>query len=127
MISLAARAGAGIDAIADQLDSCGICPSYAVRRATKHDTSPGACCPVAIGKALKEMWTEMQREVNDEDDLVEVNGVIDKTNVKVVAPKSTVALPVQTPTSATCPECGEPLIHEGGCQICRSCGWSKCE
>lgn len=127
MISLAARAGAGIDAIADQLDSCGICPSYAVRRATKHDTSPGACCPVAIGKALKEMWTEMQREVNDEDDLVEVNGVIDKTNVNVVAPKSTVTLPVQTSTSATCPECGEPLIHEGGCQICRSCGWSKCE
>lgn len=25
-----------------------------------------------------------------------------------------------------CPECGAPLEHEGGCVICRECGWSKC-
>lgn len=25
-----------------------------------------------------------------------------------------------------CPECGEPLVHEGGCNICKACGWSKC-
>lgn len=25
-----------------------------------------------------------------------------------------------------CPECGEPLIHEGGCDICKMCGYSKC-
>ena len=25
-----------------------------------------------------------------------------------------------------CPECGEPIIHEGGCDICKACGWSKC-
>lgn len=25
-----------------------------------------------------------------------------------------------------CPECGSPLEHEGGCVICRECGWSKC-
>jgi ribonucleoside-diphosphate reductase alpha chain len=28
--------------------------------------------------------------------------------------------------SAKCPECGEPLTFEGGCNICKSCGWSKC-
>ena len=26
-----------------------------------------------------------------------------------------------------CPECGEPISFEGGCNICRSCGWSKCD
>ena len=123
MISLAARAGAGIDAIVDQLDSCGICPSYAVRRATKHDTSPGACCPMAIGKALKEMWAEMQEELNGDDDLVEVNGVVDNTSVKVVAPKTTVA----ASQDALCPECGEPLVAEGGCHICKSCGFTYCQ
>ena len=25
-----------------------------------------------------------------------------------------------------CPECGEPLVFEEGCNICKSCGWSKC-
>ena len=26
-----------------------------------------------------------------------------------------------------CPECGEPLIFEGGCNICKSCGYTKCD
>lgn len=25
-----------------------------------------------------------------------------------------------------CPECGEPLAFEGGCNVCKNCGWSKC-
>ncbi len=25
-----------------------------------------------------------------------------------------------------CPECGKPVEHEGGCVICRRCGFSKC-
>ena len=63
MISLAARGGCSIDAIIDQLNSAGVCPSYATRSAVKRDTSPGSCCPVAIGKALKEMWQEMQNDI----------------------------------------------------------------
>ncbi len=27
---------------------------------------------------------------------------------------------------ANCPECGKPVEHEGGCVICRHCGFSKC-
>jgi molybdenum-dependent DNA-binding transcriptional regulator ModE len=26
-----------------------------------------------------------------------------------------------------CPECGSKLYMEGGCVICRDCGWSRCE
>lgn len=123
MISLAARAGVEINDIVDQLNSSGACPSYAVRFATKHDTSPGSCCPVAIGKALKDMWLEMQDEISDdEDELIEVNGTHENVPVKVIAPKSS----IPTPTSNTCPECGEPIFHEGGCDICKNCGWSKC-
>jgi ribonucleoside-diphosphate reductase alpha chain len=25
-----------------------------------------------------------------------------------------------------CPECGTKLEHEGGCVMCRQCGYSKC-
>jgi ribonucleoside-diphosphate reductase alpha chain len=27
---------------------------------------------------------------------------------------------------STCPECGKPVEHEGGCMVCRNCGYSKC-
>lgn len=108
MISLAARSGVGVDSIVDQLESCGVCPSYAVRRATKHDTSSGSCCPVAVGRALKDMWMEMQGELDDDSDIA----------TEEVAATSAIA-PV-------CPECGEPLVFEGGCNICKNCGWSKC-
>ena len=27
---------------------------------------------------------------------------------------------------AKCPECGAELNFTGGCNICPSCGWSKC-
>ena len=26
----------------------------------------------------------------------------------------------------SCPECGSVVEHEGGCVICRNCGFSKC-
>jgi len=29
-------------------------------------------------------------------------------------------------TSLTCPECDSRLEHDGGCVICRNCGYSKC-
>lgn len=27
---------------------------------------------------------------------------------------------------SNCPECGKPVEHEGGCVVCRNCGFSKC-
>ena len=63
MISLSARNGISIEDICDQLNSSGACPSYAVRSAKFHDTSKGACCPMAIGNALREMQKEMNEEL----------------------------------------------------------------
>lgn len=109
MISLAARGGVHLDDIVDQLNSCGICPSYAVRRATKKDTSAGACCPIAVGKALIEMHEEMMVE----------------KYMEVESPKTATA-DLNSFKESACPECGEPIVHEGGCDICKNCGWSKC-
>lgn len=100
-MSLAARHGASVYEIVDQLNSCGVCPSYAVRKATKGDTSPGSCCPVAIGRALIDMYNEINKDKQT---------VTKKDN-----------------TSPKCPKCGEALIQEGGCIICKNCGWSKCD
>lgn len=119
MISLAARAGCTIDSIADQLNSSGACPSYAVRHAMKHDTSLGSCCPVAIGRALKDMWFEMQEEINADGDYLPP-AITNYSSLFKDVDATSVDL------TEKCPECNEPLTHEGGCDICKNCGWSKC-
>jgi ribonucleoside-diphosphate reductase alpha chain len=114
MISLAARGGISLDDIVDQLNSCGSCSSYAVRSATKHDTSKGSCCPMAIGNALIDMHNEMLRDIGaDESE--------DKPEPKPVA-KPMQKLNKKNP----CPSCGEELVFEGGCNSCKNCGYSRC-
>lgn len=106
MISLAARNGTPIEKIVDQLKSSGTCPSYAVRRATKNDVSPGSSCPVAIGNALLELKKEfdsMNFNINAENDIEDKDS-----------------------NSEKCPQCNAELIHEMGCVTCASCGYSKC-
>lgn len=123
LISLAARGGIDIYSIVDQLRSSGTCPSYAVRTATKHDTSLGSSCPVAVGNALYDMFKEIREDLgiaNSEDC---VNSKIkfsktEKNNIKVIGKKD---------KEIPCPECGSPLVFEGGCNTCKNCGWSKCE
>lgn len=113
MISLSARGGVKLENILDQLKSCGTCPSYAVRAATKKDTSIGSCCPVAVGNALKEMHTE----------------VLDRIN-RCVEPHVPVKIEeaiIEEVQYEECPECHhKTLIHNSGCIQCTDCGWSKC-
>lgn len=100
MISLSARAGVSITDIVEQLKSAGTCPSYAVRRATKGDTSLGSCCPVAIANALMDMWADVKG--------------------------TPTAAAEEASNGAKCPQCGGELVHEMGCVTCVNCGYSKC-
>ena len=111
MISLAARSGCDINSVVDQLKSCGSCPSYTVRTFTKRDTSKGSCCPMAVGWALIDMHDEMMRQVKSSN-LIAPPKEDDGTKKEVVNP---------------CPKCGDELTFQGGCNVCRSCGWTKCE
>lgn len=109
MMSLAARGGIKIESILDQLKSCGTCPSYAVRKATKGDVSLGSCCPTAVGNALKDMHKEVLQRIkccNQEEIKVETQ--------------------VEVADKDKCPECGAKLEHTCGCNSCPSCGYSKC-
>ena len=65
MISISARGGIRIETIVDQLNSSGSCPSYTARKVTRGDTSKGACCPMAVGNALMDMYREMQEELKE--------------------------------------------------------------
>ena len=134
MISLAARGGLSIEAILDQLKSCGTCPSYAVRQATKHDTSKGSCCPVAVGNALREMSKEIQDiicECKEGTSIVSNLAPTDKSVLgNVVKPMPIVNSSYYTTAESTleeCPSCHEKtLIHAGGCVSCINCSWTRC-
>ncbi len=118
MISISARAGIDIYTIVDQLNSTGNCPSYSVRRATRGDTSKGSCCPMAVGNALIDMYNEVQAELHVSQ------GSGEEVPLKKVPPKPKATK--VTRESMFCPQCGEPLVFEGGCNTCKNCGWSKC-
>ncbi|MCX7774349.1 MAG: hypothetical protein N2376_14700, partial [Clostridia bacterium] len=46
----------------------------------------------------------------------------------VSVPRPTAKTFDETPKGAegTCPECHSVVEHEGGCMVCRNCGFSKC-
>lgn len=89
MISLSARAGIDIETIVDQLNSTGSCPSYTARRVTRKDTSRGACCPMAVGNALIDMYNEMQEELRLEKEAYE-SGTAKKAAKKAPKPRAVV-------------------------------------
>lgn len=122
-LSLLCRAGVDVKTIKDQLDSTGVCPSYATRTAIKHDTSKGSCCPMAIGNALVDMWEEMQEDIDlDEEDFVD-NADNNEQNVKTSLNSNQFI----NKSDMICPKCGDSLVPEGGCNSCKSCGYSKCD
>lgn len=153
MISLAARGGVDIYSIVDQLKSTSPCPSYAVRTATKHDTSKGSCCPVAIGNALIDMYKELQDELFCGEDVEEYDGWISETKTEAkVETKTEIKTEMESVTTPEnpakartitrtenginvdvigedmkCPQCGGQLVFEGGCNTCKECGWSRCD
>lgn len=118
LMSLSARAGVDVYTIVDQLKSCMACPSYAVRSATKHDTSKGNSCPVAVGNALIEMYEEIKNEIFDDEQEEKNPQTITKTPTLKKERKN---------SKPVCPECGGDLFYEGGCVCCKDCGWSKCD
>lgn len=122
MISLASRGGINIESIIDQLNSSGVCPSYATRTATKHDTSKGSCCPIAIGNALKEMYEEMQEELGLKEICEPIEPMDNNDHDNEQWAKF-----IDMAYLDMCPECGSPLLHQGGCDICTDCGYSHCD
>ena len=113
LMSLALRAGVPIEAIVDQAMSIRPCNAYVNRTKSKKDTSPGTSCPSAIGHALKDLLNKMNEMHAADIDTEEDNLIVETKNTNNNAIK--------------CPECGEKLAFEGGCNICKNCGWSKCD
>lgn len=106
------RLGGNIFNIEKAFDGLGACNSFVSARGKGKQLSKGSSCATAILNEIKEFLKEKQ---NNNTTIIEP---IQKQNLKPNQPV--------TNLTALCPECGEPLVFEGGCNSCKSCGYSKC-
>ncbi|RJP73959.1 MAG: vitamin B12-dependent ribonucleotide reductase [Candidatus Abyssobacteria bacterium SURF_17] len=110
LVSLALRSGISVDALIEQLKGIRCLSTVA----SKRSNSEIRClsCPDAIGRAIEKYTKMSNRPVVEE----EVNGEVETEK----RPEPSVAL------SKPCPDCGAKIEREGGCIVCRVCGYSKC-
>lgn len=121
LISMALRSGIDVKAIVEQLK--GIRCHSTLRQMANNKDIKVLSCPDAIGRAI-------QRSIGENDQLNgnthgETEAYIKRYVEEKVQEMACSNDNLITPKSA-CPECGHKLEHEGGCVICRSCGYSKC-
>lgn len=123
LMSLALRGGIDIRDIIDQAMSIKPCKAYCDRTKLKHDTSRGTSCPQSIGYAMEELYHKIQDRCFVDDDGYDIEVPMD---IEEIDDETEISndLDFQNPV---CPECGEQLFMEGGCVICKSCGWSRCD
>jgi ribonucleoside-diphosphate reductase alpha chain len=128
LISLALRAGVSPDAIVDQLS--GIKSSSATRQ---ENGTIVFSVPDAVAKAL-EMYLKGENSPKGSA-LAEVllrsltegnSGEAAMSSIREELPQILQANGARY-TGDLCPNCGEPLIHTGGCDLCLFCGYSRCQ
>ena len=114
LVSVALRSGISIQEVYDQLKGIR-CPST-IRQQGMSCTS----CPDAIARVIMKVSKSIEGH--------KVPEVVAKEVEEISKPEKPV--PSDVPATAgeihTCPECGGVVEHEGGCVICRNCGFSKC-
>lgn len=113
LVSVSLRSGVDTKTVIEQLR--GIRCASTIRQQGLKVTS----CPDAIAKVIEKV-------VKMQEGLKNGNGnniTAELVNEKPIETKTVLSIPGKT---KYCPECGKPVQHEGGCVICRDCGYSKC-
>lgn len=73
----------------------------------------GLSCGDVIARTIEEEYKRYHNEID-----------LNKKEVKPNQPMKTETKPTK---ENACPDCGEKMIAEGGCIICKHCGFSKCD
>jgi len=124
LISLALRAGVPIEKIVETAKSIRPCKAYCDRTKIKGDTSKGTSCPNAMGWALEDLNDKIQNRCFTEEDFA---GYDECDDYCWIEPDTIGLEQTNETTKAVCPECGNDIVFEGGCNVCKACGWSKCD
>lgn len=131
LVSVALRSGITVEEIYDQLKGIR-CPST-IRQQGMSCTS----CPDAIAKVVAKVNDFIKNGNSGNpgmnhpapEPLTKKVGAASQSAKMAAAPQRHSIEPVIPGTAAeihACPECGGRVEHEGGCVICRNCGFSKC-
>jgi ribonucleoside-diphosphate reductase alpha chain len=131
LVSIALRSGIDAKSIVEQLKGIR-CPSTIRQKGLKVMS-----CPDAIGRLIEKvakLQSGKQEDIRDE-----IIGVSNENSLKPTANcesdcttctmKEVCMNPHEVNEVASinaCPECGKSVEHEGGCVVCRNCGFSKC-
>ena len=114
LASIALRSGIDVKSIVDQLKGIR-CPST-IRQQGMKCTS----CPDAIAKTIERVYKQQV-------DLGIWPVVSDSYSKSITSSAAAAKEPDDISVNMKfCPECGAKLEHEGGCVMCRQCGFSKC-
>lgn len=103
------RAGMSIDAIVDATK--GVKCSACMQAKGMKKKIDGVSCGDVIAKTIQEEYKRFHNKGID---------ILTKMNEKI-----TIEKPVEK--KSKCPECGGEINNSGGCVICPSCGYSKCD
>ncbi len=131
LVSIALRSGLDAKSIVEQLKGIR-CPSTIRQKGLKV-----LSCPDAIGRLIEKV---MKHQNGDHDISQAVSDVVNERPIagptaKCSSECSTCTMAESCSNAKTfedskyadgCPECGKPVEHEGGCMVCRNCGYSKC-
>jgi len=111
LVSLALRSGISVDALVEQLRGIRCLSTVAAKKSNPEIRC--LSCPDAIGKAISKYIKEGDR----------TRIVIDESKE---APESEIPSEQEALLANACPDCGSTIEREGGCVVCRICGFSKC-
>ncbi|OQA14214.1 MAG: ribonucleotide-diphosphate reductase subunit alpha [Firmicutes bacterium ADurb.Bin356] len=132
LVSTALRSGLAAEAIIEQLKGIR-CHSTLRQRATNKNIKV-LSCPDAIGRVLEKV-----ANLCKEGEQIRLNQAQEGTLSGIINCENCESEPLNEAEKAAsegftpefiatlpCPDCGSAMEHEGGCVVCRSCGYSKC-
>jgi len=137
LVSVALRSGMDVKSIVEQLKGIR-CPSTIRQKGLKV-----LSCPDAIGRLIEKVARIQSSKEEDagSDFSTREYSIVQRPNasggetacasdcyectLKEVCSNPESGIDERT-LGGECPECGKTVEHEGGCVICRNCGYSKC-
>lgn len=132
LVSIALRAGIDAKSIVEQLKGIR-CPSTIRQKGLKVMS-----CPDAIGRLIEKVMKIQNGKEEDTSFDMQLEGELQAPRPTAKCDSECSVCTMQemcmNPEKdaydiagmTACPECGKPVEHEGGCVVCRQCGYSKC-
>jgi ribonucleoside-diphosphate reductase alpha chain len=128
LVSTALRSGMDVGTLVEQLRGIR-CHSTLRQKGLKV-----LSCPDAIGRVIEKVYA-LKQNGHEQENLIAMEEMAEQRqpcldNCSLCSQQETCERPRRqngpNARALACPDCGEGMEHEGGCVVCRACGYSKC-